>query len=431
MSSGRDLPRVLVLSRDWCLAESLRREGRVRVVAHVEDPELAASVLGAAEVDIALVDEAWGEDFPAAMARAATGRQGGRMPQVFLLRPGGGPPGDPPGSGPGPGLSPVLSPPRAGAPDAWSGGRAEGGMTLRDWWNAGPAGDAAREPEPARAAAPEVLMRQVITVISPKGGVGKTFISVNLGAALARHTGFRVLLVDLDLRSGDAAVHLDLVGRPTLAELLPYADELSEEHLDRAVVTHDPSGLEVLLAPVRPEAADMLTREHLEALIRVTRQRYDFVIIDTPPDPSDAAVVECLRETTAVLLVSSLDAAALRQCRLLLDSSALGGRDLSRRLFIILNQAHGKSPLPASRAAAFLEADAGAGRVFEIPEDRPCVERAVFEGRPVVLTSPEHPVARGIYELAHTFCPVFTGLLGTGSRRPSGLRSLIEAIRRW
>jgi pilus assembly protein CpaE len=304
-------------------------------------------------------------------------------------------------------------------------------MTLRDWWKEGPAGDAAREPEPARAAGPEVLMRQVITVVSPKGGVGKTFISVNLGAALARHTGFRVLLVDLDLRSGDAAVHLDLVGRPTLAELLPYAGELSEEHLDRAVVTHDPSGLEVLLAPVRPEAADMLTREHLEALVRVTRQRYDFVIIDTPPDPSDAAVVECLRETTAVLLVSSLDAAALRQCRLLLESSALGGRDLSRRLFIILNQAHGKAPLPASRAAAFLKADAGAGRVFEIPEDRPCVERAVFEGRPVVLTSPEHPVARGIYELAHTFCPVFAGLLGAGSRRPAGLRSLIEAIRRW
>ncbi|HCJ11413.1 MAG TPA: hypothetical protein DHW14_09675 [Clostridiales bacterium] len=425
MSSGRDLPRVLVLSRDWRLVESLRQEGRVRVVAHVEDPELAASVLGAAEVDIALVDEAWGEDFPAVMARAATGRPGGRMPQVFLLRP------DPPASGPGPGLSPVLSPSRAGAPDAWSGGRADGGMTLRDWWKRGPADDAAGEPEPVRAAGPEVLMRQVITVISPKGGVGKTFISVNLGAALARHTGFRVLLVDLDLRSGDAAVHLDLVGRPTLAELLPYAGELSEEHLDRAVVTHDLSGLEVLLAPVRPEAADMLTREHLEALIRVTRQRYDFVIIDTPPDPSDAAVVECLRETTAVLLVSSLDAAALRQCRLLLDSSALGGRDLSRRLFIILNQAHGRAPLPASRAAAFLKADAGAGRVFEIPEDRPCVERAVFEGRPVVLTSPEHPVARGIYELAHTFCPVFTGLLGAGSRRPAGLRSLIEAIRRW
>lgn len=274
-------------------------------------------------------------------------------------------------------------------------------------------------------------MRQVIAVISPKGGVGKTFVSVNLAASLARHTGFRVLLLDLDLHSGDAAVHLDLIGQRTIAELLPYATSLEPEHLARAVVTHAPSHLEVLLAPARPEAAEMVAREHLGVLLRLVKQRYDFAVIDTPPDPSDPVVLACLEEATVAVVVSSLDAAALRQCRLLLESFRSSDGDLRRRLVLVLNQAHEGGPLPPARAAAFLEEAGGGVRAFVIPEDRVSVERAVFDGRPLTLTEPGHPVSRAVFELAQAFCPVFGGMLGDGRRKRSGLGRLIDVIRKW
>ncbi len=280
-------------------------------------------------------------------------------------------------------------------------------------------------------------MRQAIAVISPKGGVGKTFVSVNLAVSLARHTGFRVILVDLDLRSGDAAVHLDLIGQPTLAELLPYVGSLEATHLARAVVTHAPSHLDVLLAPAKPEAAEMLGREHVGALVRLLKQSYDFVVADTPPDPADPVVAECLEEATAVALVSSLDAAALRQCRLFLDSAGARNREtLRRRFHVVLNQVHDAAPLPAARAASFLEAGLpGAGLeeivTVSVPEDRAAVERAVFDGRPLVLTDPGHPVSRSVFELAQAFCPVFGGLIGGGRPKRSGLGRIMDVLKRW
>jgi len=281
-------------------------------------------------------------------------------------------------------------------------------------------------------------MRQVITVVSPKGGVGKTFVSVNLAVSLALHSGFRVLLLDLDLHSGDAAVHLDLIGRPTLAELVPYAGGLEPAHLRRAVVTHEPSGLDVILAPARPEAAETAGSELVEGLLRAARPRYEFVLIDTPPDPGHPLVQRCLEEATSVLLVSSLDAAALRQCRLFLDGPAgdgarpqAGGDDLAGRLTLVLNQAHASGPLPAERAAAFLGAGSGGLEAYQVPEDRAGVERAVFDGRPLVLADPGHPVSRALYELADSYCPVFATLIGEQGRRRPGLRGLLEVLRRW
>lgn len=408
------------MTRDLALAASVRRDDRVDVLAHFEDARLASEVAERAGADLILVDEE--------QARTLIAAEKG--PPVCVLRP----TVDwrlPQPVVPGGGAPAVLTAEPPGDPEA------SRTRTLREWWQmSAAAGEAGRwpggTPAPSRSTpAPEVLMRQAIAVISPKGGVGKTFLAVNLAASLAQRTGFRVGLLDLDLHSGDAAVHLDLIGYPTLAELLPYAGNLEPAHLARAVVTHAPSHLEVLLAPPRPEAAEMLTREHLGALLRLVKQRYDFVIVDTPPDPVDPVVLECLTEATAVILVTTLDAAALRQCRLFLDSFGAGGGDLRRRLILVLNQVREGAPLVPARAAAFLEAGNGAVRTVSIPEDRGAAERSIFEGRPLALTDPGNPVARAVFDLAQSFCPVFGDLLSEAKPRRAGLGRLLDAIKRW
>lgn len=425
--------RVIVVTEDASLLEPLRGDESLEILAHFDRAGLAKALLATSPVDAILVDEHQAAEFAGA---AFPPGPGGSGPEVFVLRSMGGWGTGRPAAREG--AQPVIG---AAGPSGSEAAVARP-ATLRDWWLRGRAETQVRAalargqsggrafPAPA-AATPEVLMRQVIAVVSPKGGVGKTFLSVSLAVSLARYTGFRVILLDLDLHSGDAAVHLDLLGSPTLAELLPYAGALEPSHLSRAVVRHEPSHLDVLLAPAKPEAAEMMAREHLGALLRVVRQRYDFAVIDTPPDPSDPLVAECMSEATAVVLVSSLDAAALRQCRLFLDSCLGPAGTAPFALYLALNQVHEGGPLPSARAAAFLESGLGNVRAFLIPEDRAGVERAVFDGRPLVLTEPGHPASQAVFALADRFCPVFAGLMGDRRPRRGGLGRLIEAIRKW
>jgi len=433
--------RVIVLTSDASLLASLRRDSRVQVIAHVEDPALAANLAAVAGADAIVADEA----LAAELGEAALARP------LWVLRPAvsWAP------AGPRDGLSEPSAGEPLRPPEAWTsrirpakpetastGGGPSGALPERPRW-----GPELRELrlEPRIEAAPtaraEVLMRQTIAVVSPKGGVGKTFVSVNLAAALASQTGFRVILVDLDLRSGDAAVHLDLIGRPTLTELVPYLGSLRAAELGRAVVTHQGSRLDVLLAPAKAEAAEMLGPENIRVLLRLLKQLYDFVVIDTPPDPSGPVVAECLDEATAVVLVSSLDAAALRQCRLFLEGfEGFGSRrpeSFRRELYLVLNQVRDGAPLSAPRAAGFLQEGLdGADRRNEsrtifVPEDRNALERAVFDGRPLVLSDPGHPVSRAVFGLAQAFCPVFTGLIGEARPRRGGLGRLVEVLKRW
>lgn len=410
-----------MVTADPRLAETLRHDDRLVVLAHLEDVALVGAVATSLPVDLILVDERLASAVELALAGHQIRAEVCRVPST---------PRHPRYDGPPPGREavdrPVSEPVRP--------------LTLRDWstlWD-DPGEERPLRGRQGRVARPatvtEVLMRQVIVVTSPKGGVGKTFVSVNLAAGLARHTGFRVLLVDLDLDSADVAVHLDLVGRPTLAELLPYAGALEPAHLERAVTSHRPSRLDVILAPARPEAAETVTREHLAALFRLSRQVYDFVVVDTSPDPSDPALAAGLAEATAVVLVSTLDAAALRQCRLCLEGWVANGpgSDGVSRLTLVVNQSHTTGPITADRAGAFLGAAAAEPlRIVHIPENRGRVEQAIYEGRPLVLAEPGHPVARALFELAHGFCPVFSDVLGVPHTQRGGWRGLVEALRRW
>lgn len=418
---GASRRRALVVTDDPHLVEKLRQDSRLAIMAHLEDPGLAGAVAATLPVDLVLADEGVATAVQQALAAHGLVLEVCRVP-VRLWVP----------------------PPPAGRAEAGAGTQPASvpacPATLREWsayWGgpgAGVGAEDGRRHRPQGGGVTEVLMRQVIVITSPKGGVGKTFISVNLAAGLARHTGFRVLLLDLDLRSADVAVHLDLLGRSTLADLLPYAGALERAHLERAVANHPPSRLDVILAPARPEAAETVSREHLAALFRLGRQLYDFVVVDTSPDPADPVLAACLDEASAVVLVTTLDAAALRQCRNYLETLAGGGYgpDTGNRLTLVLNQAHQAGPVTADRAARFLGlAVPTAPRLVRVPEDRARVEQAIYEGRPLILADPGHPVARAVFELGHIFCPVFSGLLGGPSPQRGAWRGLVEALRRW
>ena len=122
---------------------------------------------------------------------------------------------------------------------------------------------------------------QVIAVTSPAAGEGKTLTSINLAGALVRGNEARVLLIDADLRRPSVARQLGLTDSPA-----GLADVLTDESTQLAQVVHtiEPFKLDVVSAGTPKTAIHQLLRSHrLDAMLREARERYEFIVIDTPP----------------------------------------------------------------------------------------------------------------------------------------------------
>ena len=264
------------------------------------------------------------------------------------------------------------------------------------------------------SAAASVLTPQTIVVWSPKGGVGKTFLTTNLSCAASLATGGKAGLLDCDLYSGDVAVHLDLVDGPTVNDLVPVLADMRPEGLDRYCLRHGPSGLSVVCGPRRPELSDLVTPEHVRGILSLASRRWGLLYVDTPPDITSDVVGECIDAATNVVLVVTQDVAALKQCKLALDIlRRLGIKE--DHLNVVLNRVSKDSLMPLSKIQEFL----GAELIGAVPDDRKAVERSVFEGKPVVLYS-KSEISEAIWQVASKLSP---GLVrDKGPRKPEKRR---------
>ncbi len=136
---------------------------------------------------------------------------------------------------------------------------------------------------PAPAATPS---SRIIAVTSGKGGVGKTFLSANLAAALARH-GRRVLVLDADLGLANLDVLLNLFPKITLHDVFT-----GKHTLDEAVLPV-PGGFSVLLAGSGMVEYSRMTpeiRDQLQRVITEVEPRFDHVLLDTGAGISDVVL---------------------------------------------------------------------------------------------------------------------------------------------
>ena len=125
-------------------------------------------------------------------------------------------------------------------------------------------------------------MAHVIAFANQKGGVAKTTSTVNLGAALREH-GLRVLAVDMDpqgnltMSQGIDTEDLEKSMYDVLVHRTPIEDVIYERELDVAAATIDLAGAEMALS-------QMIGRERaLQRALDPVRERYDYILIDTPP----------------------------------------------------------------------------------------------------------------------------------------------------
>jgi pilus assembly protein CpaE len=236
---------------------------------------------------------------------------------------------------------------------------------------------------------------QVVTVFSPKGGTGKTVVSTNLAAVLAK--GRRTLLLDLDLQFGDAAIMLGLEPTKTIYDLVVAPGELDPEKLAGYVTRHQ-SGLDILAAPLRPEDAELIVENKVTALIEVARASYDTIVVDTSPF-FHGAMLATLDRTDELLVLCGLDVPTLKNVRLALQTLELLSFPASRITYV-MNRASANVGLKSSEVEAALKVKIGC----ELPMDRN-VQVCVNRGEAAVLAEPRSDFARAIGTLAKQVAP--------------------------
>jgi len=235
---------------------------------------------------------------------------------------------------------------------------------------------------------------RLITVFSAKGGAGKTTVSTNLAAALADNGKRNVCLVDLDLSFGDVAIALQLFPAHTLSDAVPMMDSLDAQAVSALLTPHSP-GLTTLVAPVEPGAAESIPAPLVGRVLRVLRQQFQFVVVDTPPAFTDH-VLAAFDESDYVALLATLDIPALKNLKLTLETLDLLNypRDRWR---IVLNRADSKVGLQLSEVEKTLRVPIA----VQIPSSR-AVPAAINRGVPIVLDDPNHPVSQAIKAFAET-----------------------------
>lgn len=231
----------------------------------------------------------------------------------------------------------------------------------------------------------------VVTVLSMKGGVGKTVVASNVAVALA---GLEksVVLVDLDLQFGDVGIVLGLEPTQTIVGAVQSGERLDADMLRGFMVEHS-SGVRALLAPTLPEDAEIVTASRIDRILGLLVTMFDYVIIDTPPT-LDEAVLTALDRSDRVLVVTMMDVASIKNSRVSLQKLRQLGYNGSL-VDIMLNRADSKVYLKAEEVEEVI----GMPIKYRLPSDLQ-IPRSVNKGVPVVLDAPRSHPARVLEETA-------------------------------
>ncbi len=230
----------------------------------------------------------------------------------------------------------------------------------------------------------------LISLFSPKGGVGRTTIAYNLAVALgANH---RVCLVDGSLQFSDLRGLLRVPSTAPSIVNLP-TDRIRESDV-ADVAWKDPSGVDILLAPPRVEMAEMVTVRDIQKSLSMLRQLYQFVIIDTRAGLGDDVLV-FLDASDLILQVLTYDSMAIRNLAMAGEAFDAIGYPPTK-LATVLN----RSDSTGGISKADVEASLGKSIDYEIVSDGRLVVAANNEGVPFVSGSPEAPISQGIRHLA-------------------------------
>lgn len=145
----------------------------------------------------------------------------------------------------------------------------------------------------------------------------------------------------------------------------------------------------------------MVSPADVAKVLDLAPSHYSFVFIDTPSNPANEVLLETLERAHRMVLVLTQDVGALRRARLFLNVLERLGLAPGEKIIPVLNMASRESPASTSQVMAFL----GLKGLVLLADDRPLVDRTVFNGQPLVTAAREAQLAKGVLEVAQLLSP--------------------------
>ncbi|MFM2105756.1 MAG: hypothetical protein RL338_788 [Chloroflexota bacterium] len=239
-----------------------------------------------------------------------------------------------------------------------------------------------------------------VAVYGPKGGVGRTTISLGLSAALVG-LGHRTVLVDGNFQFGDLRALTRLPGAGSILDL--PTSEIDEDELGRVLERHA-AGFELLLAPPRIEQAEMISVRDVQKVIPALRRHATAIVIDLPVALNETTLA-FLDAVETVLVLTTDERASVANTAAVVETFRTLGYPADK-VRTVLNRAESDSPAPGLLAAL------GGEVAHSISADPALFRRAATEGAPITTLDPGAKASRELAAIA-------TEVVGPNAARPS------------
>jgi pilus assembly protein CpaE len=245
---------------------------------------------------------------------------------------------------------------------------------------------ALQDVSPQKTVSVPVSRGKLVTFYSPKGGTGCTTLAVNIASALSQwDVGSdgppRVAVVDCRLQFGDVKIMLDLRASRSILDIVNNIDELEVDLIDSAMVRDERTGLKALLAPPKPELADMVQADHVLAVLERLKKMFDYVVVDMGSSIRDLEL-NVFDLADRIVLVVTPDLPSITNVRHFFELvEALGYA--RNKVLLVLNKSDSRTGLNARVIENHLKHEVFA----DIPLEDSIVLHSVNHGMPYMIAS--------------------------------------------
>jgi pilus assembly protein CpaE len=234
----------------------------------------------------------------------------------------------------------------------------------------------------------------VISVISARGGIGKSVVAINLASALAKLSD-SVTLLDFSLTPGDFAVMLDDVPRNNIMDAVQQGGALDAEYLNNTLAPHPRLRFRYLASPNQEFDSSGFDYNVGSAIMQATRTLSQYIVVDTGIAASGATIA-AVDASDIIFLITSRDVARLLSAKSLIKYLKNDRQVTNQKLKVLVNEAEIGAEISENEIESLLEHPVAA----YLPCNAGPVTFSINSGAPIVIAEPHHPVSVVLNKLA-------------------------------
>src|SRR5271155_73555 len=234
----------------------------------------------------------------------------------------------------------------------------------------------------------------VISVVSARGGLGKSVVATNIAAAMAKLSD-SVTLLDFSLNPGDFAVMLDDVPRNNIMDSVQQGGALDAEYLNNTLAMHPRLRFRYLASPNQEFDASGFDYNVGAAIMTATRTLSQYIVVDTGiamAGPTIAAI----DASDIIFLITSRDVARLLSAKSLIKFLKNDRQIPNQKLKVLVNEAESGAEISENETESLLEHPVAA----YLPCNAGPITFSINSGAPIIVAEPHHPISVVLNKLA-------------------------------